>query len=77
MPVDRLTVMNDIFNDDRGISEWRDEEMPAKRWSAKKKKGIINALNKKKRPVVAQIHNTEIKVKVWSFKLAPTNGLST
>ena len=42
----------------------------------KKKKGIINALNKKKRPVVAQIHNTERKVKVWILKLATTKRLS-
>ena len=59
------------------------EKMPAKRENTckkkckQKKKGIINALNKKKRPTVAQIHNTEINVKIWSFKLAPTNEFST
>ena len=55
MPVDRFTVMNDNFNNDSGISEWRDEEMPAKKMECKKiyiyiqahkKKSIINALKK-------------------------------
>ena len=66
------------------IMGFLNEEMPAKRentckkkMQAKKKKGIINALNKKKRPTVAQIHNTEINVKIWSSKLAPTNEFST
>ena len=54
VPVDRLTVMNNIFNDDRGISEWQDEKKCLQKESAckKKKKGkqkkkcIKNAINK-------------------------------
>ena len=59
---------------DLWMTRWRNA---CKKMECKKKKGIINALNKKKRPVVAQIHNTEINVKIWSFKLAPINEFST
>ena len=41
-------MMDDIFNVDGGIFEWRDEKMIAKRESGStQKEGIINALNKK------------------------------
>ena len=48
VPVDRFTVMNDNFNNDSGISEWRDEEMPAKKMECKKIYIYIQAHKKKK-----------------------------